>query len=139
MSEANRDQKFPLNPEDLSQFTGSEQFYRHAFNRAVIYTEGVQYVAENGGAYWLIDAIASHIGSDPFRRAAAQDERISLLHFWKLAVSSDHSANLTAVADSGEKPFLEQKIQYTDFPLEKIEIWAGNNGEGFTLMLPSEY
>lgn len=139
MSEANPHQESPLNPEDLRQFTGSEQFYRHAFNRAVIYTEGVQYVAENGGAYWLIDTIASHIGSGSFQRAADQDERISLIHFWKLAVAPDHSANLTALADSNEKPFLEQKIAYTDFPLEEIKIWAGNNGEGFTLMLPSEY
>ncbi len=48
----------PLNPEDLSQFTGSTEFYRHAFNRAVIYTEGVQYLADNAGAHWLVDAIA---------------------------------------------------------------------------------
>ena len=129
----------PLNPEDLSQFTGSTKFYRHAFNRAVIYSEGVEYLAENAGAHWLVDAIASHIGSGPFRRAAAQDERISLMHFWKLAVSPDHSAHLTAIADSDEAPFLQQKIAYTDFPLEQIEIWAGNNGEGFTLMLPGEY
>ena len=129
----------PLNPEDLNQFTGSTQFYRHAFNRSMLYTEGVQYLADHAGAHWLVDAIASHIGSGSFRRAASQDERISLMHFWKLAVSPDHSAHLTAIADSDEAPFLQQKIAYTDFPLEQIEIWAGNNGEGFTLMLPGEY
>jgi len=27
-------------------------------NRNILYTEGVQYVAENAGAHWLIDEIA---------------------------------------------------------------------------------
>jgi len=129
----------PRNLDDLGQFTGSTRFFRHAFNRAVIYTEGVQYVAENGGAYWLIDAIASHIGGPVFQAAAARDQRIPLLHFWKLAVLPNRSAELTAIADSGEPAFIQQTIPYTDFPLERIEIWAGHNGEGFTLMLPSEY
>lgn len=47
-----------LNRADLRQFTGSENFYRHALVRSILYTDGVQYVAETGGAYWLIDAIA---------------------------------------------------------------------------------
>lgn len=128
-----------LRPEDLGQFTGSTQWYRHSFNRAVIYTEGVQFLAEQGGAYWLLDAIASHIGSPPFRKAVARDDRIALLHFWKLAVSPDHSAKLIAVVDTGEPPFIEQDIPYTDFPLAAIDVWAQNNGEGFTLMLSSEY
>jgi len=128
-----------LTTDDLAQFTGSEQFFRHWFNRAVIYTEGVQYVAENGGAYWLIDAIASHIGSRTFNQAAARDERIQLIHFWKLAVNPHHSADLTATPDSGEPPFLRQQIPYTDFPLQEMDVWAQHNGEGFTLMLPSEY
>ena len=71
---------------ELDQFTGSTQWFRHSFNRAVIYTEGLQFVAERGGAFWLIDAIASHIGSSRFRQAVANDERIGLLHFWNLAV-----------------------------------------------------
>jgi hypothetical protein len=33
----------------------------------------------------------------------------------------------------------EMTIPYTDFPLESVEVWAQNNGQGFTLMLPSEY
>ena len=44
-----------LDPTMLAQFTGSERFYRHALVRDVIYTEGVRYVADTVGAYWLID------------------------------------------------------------------------------------
>ncbi len=128
-----------LSPTDLAQFTGSTTWFRHSFNRAVIYTEGIQYLMEHGKAYWLVDAIASHIGSREFNKAAAKDDRIGLLHFWKLAVRPDHSATLTAVPDSGEPPFIQQEIPFTDFPLEEIDVWAQGNGDGYTLMLPSEY
>ena len=50
--------KKTLSKSDLAQFTGSENWYRHGINRNVLYTEGVQYVAEHGGAHWLLDEIA---------------------------------------------------------------------------------
>ena len=128
-----------LRTEDLAQFTGSTCWFRHSFARSVIYTEGIRFVAEQGQAYWLIDAIASHLLSREFRQAAALDERIGLMHFWKLAVRSDHAATLTAVADSGEQPFLQQEIASTDFPLPALDVWVQNHGDGYTLMLPSEY
>ena len=43
---------------DLRQFTGSENWYRHPFVRQVLFTDGAKYVADQGGAYWLLDAIA---------------------------------------------------------------------------------
>ena len=43
---------------DLDQFTGSENWYRHGLNRNVTFTDGAKYVADEGGAYWLLDAIA---------------------------------------------------------------------------------
>ncbi|MFZ4768472.1 MAG: DUF6876 family protein, partial [Roseimicrobium sp.] len=43
-----------LTQADLSQFTGTEQWYRHGLARNVLYTEGAQHVAESGGAYWLL-------------------------------------------------------------------------------------
>ena len=49
----------PLNESDLSQFTGSEQLFDH-WTRSLRYTDGVSHVAQHGGAYWLIDAIASY-------------------------------------------------------------------------------
>ena len=48
----------PLTKADLAQFIGSEVLYKHPmFN--IRYTEGVKYVAEKAGAYWLIEAVAS--------------------------------------------------------------------------------
>ena len=43
---------------DLSQFTGTEYWYRHGINRNVVFTDGAKYVADQGGAYWLLDEIA---------------------------------------------------------------------------------
>lgn len=124
---------------DLAQFTGSTQWFRHSFNRAVIYTEGIRYLAEEGKAHWLVDAIASHLDSYELRKAADLDERIGLMHFWKLAVAPDRTATLKAVADSGEQPFVHQDIPYTDFPLDEIDVWAKNDHGMWTLLLPSEY
>ena len=72
--------------EELKQFTGSEQFYRHGLSRNHVYTEGVQFLAERAQAYWLLDKIALH-GSSKIAR-----ERFQV---WKLTVNSDCSAVLT--------------------------------------------
>ena len=39
-----------LTPADLSQFTGTENYYRHALNRDILFTDGAKYVADEGGA-----------------------------------------------------------------------------------------
>ncbi len=125
---------------ELQQFTGDLDRFRHPLNPRVVYTPGMRHLAERAGAYWLIDAIASWIGSPPFRQAAADDERIGSLHFWKLSVQAENStATLTAVVDTGEPAFITQRIRFTDFPLEVIEVWAGFDGRHWTLYLPSEH
>lgn len=129
-----------LKAEDLAQFTGSTQWFQHAFFKAVIYTEGVRYVAREGGAYWLIDEIAGHLVSPQFNQAAKRDPRIEQIHFWKLTVNADDTADLEARVDSGVKPFVKKHYPFTDFPLSEQDIWAAKNElDGYTLMLPSEY
>ena len=125
---------------ELQHYCGDMERYRHSFNRRVIYTPGVRHLAEEAGAYWLIDAIASWIGSHEFREAASQDERIGSLHFWRLKVNSeDRSAVLIAEADCDVEPFIAQKIPFTDFLFDEIQIWAGFDGQNWTLYLPSEH
>jgi len=51
-------EKNSLTEADLAQFTGSEQLYRHSLVKRFCYTDGVKYIAERAGAYWLIDEIA---------------------------------------------------------------------------------
>jgi hypothetical protein len=74
---------------------------------------------------WLKDAIRD-------------DSRLASMQFWRLTVE-DQGAVLTAEADAGEEPFIQQVIPYTDFPLDRIEIWAAYDGTYWTLYLPSEH
>ena len=61
------------------------------------------------------------------------------MHFWKLAVNADGSAELTARADSPDEPFIREQIPFTDFPLDEVDVWAANGADKWVLMLPSEY
>ncbi|MEO1616670.1 MAG: DUF6876 family protein [Planctomycetota bacterium] len=128
-----------LTQEDLNHFTGDLVRYRHPLNRKVIYTPGIRHVAEEGEAYWLIDAIASWIGSPQFNGAAANDYRIGEMHFWLLGTSWGGGAELTARADADELAFIKQAIAFTDFPMRRIDIWSAFDGEHWTLYLPSEH
>lgn len=111
----------------LRQFTGSEQWFRHGLNRNILYTEGAQYVAEHGGAYWLLDSIAiaqTHI-------PAVKAEEFQL---WTLKVNADHTAMLTC-EDGNCHVVHQERIPFTDFPLEEIKLYYCNN----VIHLPSEY
>ena len=59
--------------EQLATFTGSELFYVHPLNRKVVYTEGVRFLAQAAGAFWLIDAMASYFGSPQMRAATGKE------------------------------------------------------------------
>ncbi len=123
---------------DLAQFSGDMERFQ-TLNRHVIYTPGIQFLAERAGAYWLIDLIASYYGTPQMKQAMAADPRLETLHFWRLDVRSDQTAIVRARADSGEEPFITQEIPFTDFPLEYVDVWSGCDGHFWTLYLPSEH
>jgi hypothetical protein len=122
---ANMTQK-TLTKEDLSQFTGTEQWYRHGIARNVLYTDGVKHVAESGGAYWLLDEIAL---AQTIRPVAAEAFQV-----WKLKVSVDCKATLVC-EDGNDTVVFSKRIWFTDFPLDEIAFYFTDN----VLMLPSEY
>lgn len=120
--------------ENLSEFTGTKNYYTNPLY-PFKYTDGIKYVAENGGAYWLLDAIASWQLEKIIRR----DQYLADLQFWKLKVSDDNSAVLTCERDTDDIACL-QKIPFTDFPIQEICLYLVNMGSGGgVLMLPSEY
>lgn len=125
--------------DELSQYTGDMIRYRHTLNHSVAYTPGVRHLAEKTEAYWLIDAIASYVGSETLVKAIERDERLASLQFWKLDVHEDRSATLICEADNGEPPVVRQEIRYTDFPLEEFRIWVGFDGLYWVIYLPSEH
>ena len=129
----------PLCQADLQQFTGSLERFRHPLNPRVIYTPGVQFLAEQAGAYWLLDIIASYIGSPEMARAITADDRLADMQFWRLDVHEIDGATVVCQADSGEVPAIRQNIPFTDFPIEHADIWAAFDGRFWTLYLPSEH
>ena len=117
----------PLNKSDLSQFTGSENWYRHGINRKITFTDGAKYVADAGGAYWLLDEIAI---IQPYEKAVAAEE----FQVWTLNVRADQTATLSCEDGNGNVVFTKE-IEFTDFPLDEITLWFANN----VIFLPSEY
>jgi len=128
-----------LTHDQLKQFTGDLIRFRHGVNSRVIYTPDVRFLAEHGGAYWLIDVIASYLTPYFIEKPAQDDGRIHHLHFWRLDVAPNLSACVTARADAGCPPFVSQEIPFTDFPLEFVSVWAGFDGRLWTLYLPFEH
>jgi hypothetical protein len=116
-----------LDPAILAQFTGSEHWYRHGLVRDILFTDGAKYVADAGGAYWLLDEIAI---TQRFEKVVAAEE----FQVWKLTVNRDHTAKL-ACEDGNGRTVLEKEIPYTDFPADSIELWFENS----TIYLPSEH
>jgi len=119
-----------LQESDLIQFCGSAEAYRH-WTKRLVYTEGVQYMAEHGRAYWLVDAVASY---QPDKRIASRPDLVDF-QLWELVVAQDKSATLTMRGDSDQPAVITQEIPFTDFPLAQITFYVCNG----TLMLPSEY
>jgi len=127
----------------LNQFTSTENYHRFSpIFRNVVLSDGVKYVADNGGkqgAYWLMDAIASQIPLAAKKHPMCQE-----MQFWELKVNpKNKSAILTAVPDSDMKPCVTQRIPYTDFDLPYIKFYAQPqemaDGRVWVIFLPSEY
>jgi len=107
---------------ELNNFTGTEKYYKH-WTGILVYTDGVQYLAKEGGAYWLIDAIASYRRREHFQ-------------LWELKVNTEtKEAVLTMREDSDTPVLVKQEIGFTDFPLSKIKLYLIDG----VLLLPSEY
>jgi len=116
-----------LTEADLRQFTGSENWYRHGLSRTILFTDGAKYVADEAGAYWLLDEIVlaqryvERVAGEPFQ-------------FWKLAVRPDQTATLTCDDGNGTVVYTKE-FDYTDFPLAEITFYFTNN----VIYLPSEH
>jgi hypothetical protein len=119
--------KGKLSEADLRHFTGSENWYRHGLNRDVLFTDGAKYIADQGGAYWLLDEIAL---AQRYQKTVAAEE----FQVWTLTVKDDRTAALTCEDGNGNTVF-EKPIPFTDFPAERITLWFENN----TIYLPSEH
>ena len=105
------------------------------------------HLAQNGGrnggtAFWLVDAVASYQGEKVLARHPFQ--------VWKLIVTESddgsRSARLVCTNGNNEKPIVEQEIEYTDFQLDEVQMYASvepvdetGRNKRVIILLPSEY
>lgn len=113
-----------INEKQLEQFIGTEHYY--AGYMGVNYTDGVKFLMENGAA-WLVTDISSY----------QADVKIKAIPFqlWILKVNDDKTAVLTMHEDSNLPNLVEQKYNYTDFPLKELKLYLIDG----VLLLTSEY
>lgn len=116
----------------LRQFTGSSTFTKFSpLFPNVVLTEGAEFLADECGAYWLMDVIASHTPSVP------KDETFTIA---QLTVNPMNKAFFTLADDSpATKIYANQSISYTDFPLDEIKLYVIREGDEWVILLPSEY
>ncbi len=119
--------KNPFSPNELRRFTGIEQRYRLAINREALFTDGVMYLADRTGAYWLLNEIAliqlldDHVSAEAFQ-------------VWMLKVNADCRGQLVCEDGNGKVVYI-RAMPLADFPGEGVTLWFTDN----TILLPSEY
>jgi hypothetical protein len=119
-----------LTQNDLTQFSGSECLYKMSEISILRYTEGVRYLAQNGGAYWLLDAIEIY----QHDKLIKNNQRLQDFQLWQLQLDGKGGCWLICSEDSNVKPIIRQYIPYTDFPFSiKLYVECG------CLLLPNEH
>ena len=111
----------------LAGFHGTQEWYRHWLVKRLLYTEGVQFFAEQGGqdgAYWFLDIVATEFF--PLQR---REPFLSI----KLSVVDRRAA--IRVDDGNGRLLQEKPINYTDMQPGDWPFYLAND----VLMLPGEY
>lgn len=113
-------------------FYGTEEYHQYsALFRNVLLTDGAKFIADECGAFWLADAIASHLPQI--------NDDFAVAH---LCVFPEGGARLT-IEDGNDNILAQQDLPYTDFPLDEITLYVAaqpiEDKTFFVIMLTSEY
>ena len=115
---------------NMAHATGSMSYTKHWLG--LILTDGIIQLREDADCFWLVDAIASYKRKEEFQ-------------LWELETNlKEKSAVLTMKTDTNNPELVRQEIEYTDFPLKKIQFYVQLGSiDGinpcYVMMLPSEY
>lgn len=102
----------------LPYFIGSQKYYVHRFlNLKLNITEGVKYIRDTADCFWLMDLIAVTINMYPvpMRFCLCYRSHTDDWYFTAKSLYNDKTLHYKKVID------------YSDFPLESIEILFANN------------
>jgi len=112
---------------NLSQFYGSENFYKVCIFSKGVVTDGVKYFADEAGAYWFLDIVATEI--EPL---LVREEFIAIT--LRIEVGK---AFITAT-DGNDGDLFKKFIPFTDCPEGDYNFFL-QKAERIVLMLTSEY
>ena len=111
----------------LDQFYGTETWHRFSMSKLLL-TDGVKYLCEKAGCYWLMDIIAS------YQKKCMKDPMLRDFQIWELNVNiQERKGVVSCLRDTNDVAF-KQTIPYTDFPLDTIKLYCENR----VICLPSE-
>jgi hypothetical protein len=116
----------------IAHYTGTEQYHRHFLG--LLFTDGVQQLAEMAECYWLIDVIASH-------QTRKLDTACDGFQLWTITTGVDAKTCVVECrTDSNEPALVRQVIGFTTFPIAgKFTLYVeGPRGQA-VLLLPSEH
>ncbi len=119
-------EKKSLTGRSMAGFTGTETWYP-TIMPGITYTEGVKHVAEAGGAYWLIDEVAT---AQMLKPVAGEEFQV-----WTLTVNRQPATALLTCGDGNGNVVYRKEIAFTDFPLDAVTFWYTDR----VVMLPTEY
>ena len=111
----------------LNQFTGTTEYHKFSVISKLVITDGVKYLCDSAGCYWLMDIIAS------YQPKCNKDEMLRDFQLWILKCK-DSKWKVGCYRDTDDEAF-NQPIEHTDFPLPEIKLYCING----VILLTSEY
>lgn len=111
---------------ELKQFTGTFTYTK--INPNCLLTDGALHLAETVGCYWLFDLFYSHLVTQNYHE-----------NFACLKMRVSNSSALVKITDGNGLALASEAIEYTDFLLDEIILFACYSRGYWVMMLPSEY
>lgn len=119
--------------DELSQFTGTEQYYKHWLNKRMVITDGVRHFVTNagGGAYWFIDILATEV---------FPKHKLSRFLSVVMTVKDNHAKiKVTNGNESPKDVLFKKEVEYTDCPEGEWKFFMILDDDMSVVLLPSEY
>ena len=116
----------------LLHCVGTTELTPHAIVPSLLLSEGALLLANEAGAHWLLDAIASyqhlpHVTAQRFQS-------------WELRVDTKKRSAVLFMTDGNSMDaIIRQEIDWTDFPLDGMTLWLVVDGDIRVMLLPGEY
>ncbi|HYK01296.1 MAG TPA: hypothetical protein VE974_06040 [Thermoanaerobaculia bacterium] len=111
----------------LAAFTGTADYHHHE-TASFSYSDGVKFLADEAGAYWLIELIAS------WQKRCRKDRPLRTSQVWELRVDLETKSGVLVCLRALEDEVFRISLPFTDFPLAFMRLYLENE----VLMLPGE-